>query len=132
MKRQRNKRGLVATLFLAGILGTSAYAFTASNTINDAGHAGDGNGPGSITGYDVTNVHYDSVGGTNIESVKFDIDPAVDPATGSVKAALNGAALSDCGDASAGAGTTYLCDVSAALPAVSILASDTLRVVAFG
>src|SRR4051794_22699284 len=111
MKQKRNKRGLVATLFLAGILGTSAYAFTASNTINDAGHAGDGNGPGSISGYDVTNVHYDSTGGTNIESVKFDIDPAVDPTVGKVKAAVNGAALSDCVDDSAGAGTTYECDL---------------------
>ena len=32
MKRQRNRRGLLVTLFLAAVLGTSAYAFTATNT----------------------------------------------------------------------------------------------------
>jgi hypothetical protein len=130
MKRQRNKGGLIATLLLAGVLGTSAYAFTASNTITNPGNAGDGTS-GSISGYDITNVHYGSTGGTNVESVTFDINPAVDPSTGSVKAALNGGALSSaCSDASAGAGTTYTCDVSG--NAISILASDTLRVVAFG
>src|SRR4051812_46647506 len=123
MKRQRNKRGLVATLFLAGILGTSAYAFTASNTFSGgAGAGGDGSsGVNSISGYDVTNVHYDSSNNTNITDVTFDISPAVDPSIGSVRAALNSSTLQDCVDASAGAGTTYTCDVSAEVPAVSIL-----------
>jgi hypothetical protein len=132
MKLQRNKRGLVATLALAAIMGTSAYAFTATNTFTGgAGAAGDGSsGPGSISGYDVTNIHYDSVGNTNITDVTFDISPAVP--TGTVRAGLNTSTLQSCTDTSAGAGTTFHCDVSAEVPAVSILASDSLRVVAFG
>jgi hypothetical protein len=130
MKRQRNKGGLIATLLLAGVLGTSAYAFTATNTITDPGAAGDGTS-GAISGYDITNTHYASSGGTNISSVTFDISPAVDPTVGVVKAALNGGTLSPaCSDASAGAGTTYTCNVSG--NAISILASASLRVVAFG
>ena len=128
MKRQRNKRGLVATLFLAGILGTSAYAFTASNTFSGGpGSAGDGSsGVHSITGYDVTNVHYDSTDDTNITSVAFDMLPA-NP-SGTTKASLNGGSLQSCvGNL---AGTHFTCDVTA--NAVTITASDELRVVSFG
>jgi hypothetical protein len=58
MKRQQKKRGLLVTLVLAVVLGTSSYAFTASNTIADAGNAGDGNGGTAIGGYTVTAVHH--------------------------------------------------------------------------
>jgi hypothetical protein len=131
MKRNRNKGGLIATLLLAGVLGTSAYAFTATNTITDPGHAGDGTS-GSISGYDITDVHYGSVGGTNVESVTFDIDPAV-ASPGTVKAAVSddttpGALSPACTDN--GGGTNFTCDVSG--DAVSIHDSDNLRVVAFG
>jgi hypothetical protein len=131
MKRQRNKGGLIATLLLAGVLGTSAYAFTASNTISNPGNAGDGTS-GSMSGYTISNVHYGSVGGTNVESVTFDISPAVS-ASGTVKAAVSdnstpGALSSACTDN--GGGTNFTCDVSG--NAVSIAASDNLRVVAFG
>ena len=125
MKRQ-NKKGLMVTLFMAAVLGTSAYAFTASNTVG-TGAAGDGtSGPGGISGYTVSNVHYDSSDDVNVTSVAFDILPA-NP-SGTVKAALNGGTLQSCvGNV---AGTTFTCDVSA--NAISILASDELRVVAFG
>jgi hypothetical protein len=127
MKRQRNRRGLLVTLFLAAVLGTSAYAFTATNTISDPGTAGDGVS-GSMVGYDVTagSVHYDSSDDTNITSVSFDLSPAN---TGTVKAALNGGALSPACSGSAG-GTHFVCDVSG--DGITITASDTLRVVAFG
>ena len=125
MKRQRNRRGLLVTLFLAAVLGTSAYAFTASNTIANPGSAGDGVSP-SMAGYTVTNVHYASSDDTNITSVSFDLNPAN---TGTVKAALNGGALSPACTGSAG-GTHFVCDVSG--DSVTITASDTLRVVAFG
>jgi hypothetical protein len=117
---------LIGTLFLAAILGTSAYAFTASNTVG-AGAAGDGDtGPGGISGYVISNVHYDSTDDTNITETSFDILPA-NP-TGTVKAAINGGSLQTCvGNL---AGTHFTCDVSA--NAISILASDSLRVVAFG
>src|SRR4051794_11430312 len=128
MKRQRNKRGLVATLFLAAILGTSAYAFTASNTFSaGAGTAGDGSsGPGSITGFDVTNIQYASSDDTDVTSVSFDLDSA---ANGSVKASLNNQALSPACTGSVG-NTHFVCDVSA--DGITITASDSLRVVAFG
>jgi hypothetical protein len=126
MKVQRNKRGLVATLFLAAIMGTSAYAFTASNTVA-GGAAGDGTtGPGGISGYAVTNVHYNSSDDTNITSVSFDMAPA-NP-SGTTKASLNGGSLQSCvGNL---AGTHFTCNVSA--NAVTITASDELRVVSFG
>jgi hypothetical protein len=126
MKVKRNKRGLVATLFLAAIMGTSAYAFTATNTVA-GGAAGDGTtGPGGISGYAVSNVHYDSSDDTNITEVQFDMLPA--NASGTTKATLNGGTLQSCSHNLAG--THFTCDVSA--NAVTIELSDNLRVVSFG
>jgi hypothetical protein len=127
MKRQRNRRGLLVTLFLAAVLGTSAYAFTATNTISDPGTAGDGVS-GAMSGYDVTagSVHYASTDDTNITDVSFDLSPAN---TGTVKAALNGGTLSPA-CTPIGGGTHFVCDVSG--DNVTITATSTLRDVAFG
>jgi hypothetical protein len=132
MKRQQKKRGLLVTLVLAVVLGTSSYAFTASNTIANAGNAGDGNGGTAIGGYTVTAVHYDSSDSSHITSVKFNISPSVDPVNGVVKASINGGALSSgCVDVSvANDGSKYNCDVSG--DNITIGAAAALRVVAFG
>jgi hypothetical protein len=75
MKRQRNKGGLIALLLLVGILGTSAYAFTASNTINTPGTAGDGTV--ALTGYTVDNVQFSIPStATGATTVTFDLSAA--------------------------------------------------------
>lgn len=64
------------------VLSTTAYAFAASNTV-PASNAGDG--ASTISGYTVTNVHYNLNGSNpaNIDTVTFTISPAL-PAGGVV------------------------------------------------
>jgi hypothetical protein len=62
------------------VIGAGVYAFTASNTV-PASTAGAGNGV--VSGYTVTNIHYnlDATTPTNIDSLTFTISPVV-PSTG--------------------------------------------------
>ena len=88
--------GVVAAL----AIGAGAYAFTASNTV-PATTAGAGSGV--VTGYTVTNLHYnlDAATPANIDSLTFTIAPAV-PSGGSGKVVIS-AALST------GGPTNYSC-----------------------
>jgi hypothetical protein len=74
---------VVRGLGIAGILltlGVGAYAFTATNTV-PASRAGDGTG--TVSGYSVSNIHYnlDVTTPTNIDAVTFTVDTA--PVAGS-------------------------------------------------
>jgi hypothetical protein len=66
-----NLRVLIALAIIA-ILATAAYGFAASNSV-PATTAGDG--AAGITGYNVTNVHYNlnAANPANIDSVSFDL-----------------------------------------------------------
>ena len=74
--RIRNKRrqSVLVALVVAGVLGSAAYAFTASNTV-PATTAGSGSG--AISGYTVSSVGYNlnATTPTNLDSVTFTIAP---------------------------------------------------------
>jgi hypothetical protein len=111
MKRNRNRGGLIATLLLAGILGTSAYAFTATNNI-DPQQAGDGTA--GVSGFDVSLVHFsipdDPAGGT---TVTFHINGTAS----SVKASGSddGKGLVDCTAVTTAAAGDWTCDLNETL-----------------
>ena len=66
----------VIILIVALVFASTAYAMAASNTLADAGKAGDGNN--TVSGYAVTGVTY-NLNATNpalIASVEFDLDAA--------------------------------------------------------
>ena len=79
------------SIMLAGVVAVAiaggAYAFTASNTV-PATTAGAGSG--AVSGYTVTNIHYNLNATTpaNIDSLTFTITPAV-PSTGTGKVIIS-------------------------------------------
>jgi len=77
--------GLVASLAIAG----GAYAFTASNTVPTSNA---GAGSGTVSGYTVTNLHYNLNASTptNVDSLTFTVSPAI-PNTGSGKVSISAA-----------------------------------------
>lgn len=100
--RKRKLAGLLVFV-LAGIIGVSAYAFTASNTV--ASHSA-GAGSAEVSGYTVsspTNYTF-SADGTTMNSVTFDLDKAASD----VKVALTAGApeTSDWTDCSASEGSS--------------------------
>ncbi len=104
---------------LAFVLATITFAYAAANTVPD-GKAGDG--AGTITGYDVTNVVYtqDTGDPVNITQVAFDLDDAA----GTVNVRLvTGGALQTCTNPS---GNHWTCAISG----VTVAAADTLEVIA--
>jgi hypothetical protein len=96
MVNRKRKRRIALVALLAFVLGTTAFAYAASVTFNggtDAGRAGAGTG--TISGYDVTNIHYtlDSNVPANITEVQFQLTPNT---AATAKANLNGAAWVPC------------------------------------
>jgi hypothetical protein len=93
MKRNRNRGGLIATLLLAGVLGTSAYAFTASNDLSSIGSAGDGQT--TVSGYTVTNISFSIPSTfTGLTTVTFNLDAAA--TTVKASGSTTGSGLVDC------------------------------------
>ena len=120
--RPRNIAVVVIVLFIAAI----TYAFAAANTVPESG-AGDGSG--TISGYTITNVTYDTMNGdtdpSTLDTVTFDIAPtggASAPTEVSVSVVSGGSWFS-CTNTS---GTTWSCTITG----VNTLAADELRVVA--
>ena len=79
MVHRKRRRRLALVALLAFVLGTTAFAYAASLTFNggtDAGRAG--TGAGTISGYDVTSIHYtlDTNDPANITGVEFALTPA--------------------------------------------------------
>jgi hypothetical protein len=105
------------------ILAAASYAFAAANVVPETG-AGDGSG--TISGYTVSNIHYNlnATNPANIDSVEFTLAPT--PGAGapaSVQVQLNGG------------GTWFSCSLAAGtwtcnLSGVTALNATNLRVVA--
>jgi len=87
---------VVAVMAIAG----GAYAFTASNTVPNTTV---GAGSGTVSGYTVTNIHYnlDATTPVNVDSLTFTVSPVI-PNTGTGKVTVQ-AALST------GGPNTYTC-----------------------
>jgi len=100
----RRKLAAAVGVIVALGIGAGAYAFTASNTVPSSTA---GAGAGAVTGYTVTNLHYnlDTAMPANIDSLTFTIAPAV-PNSGSGKVVIS-AALST------GGPTNYTCTTDA-------------------
>jgi hypothetical protein len=117
---KKSSRVLLVTLLLF-VLAGATYAFAATNTFPDeAGYAGDGSG--TISGYDVTNIHY-STSGDYITGVTFTLDAGASV----VQAGLNDSSLVACSAASV-PNTNWSCNLTATN--VTILNALSLRVVA--
>ena len=93
--RLRRLTGL-ATLAVAAVAGTSAYAFTASNTVPNH-YAGEG--VATVSGYTVTDYEYTfSPDGTKIESAVITLDAAANDVQAALTAAAPGQSdWVDCG-----------------------------------
>jgi hypothetical protein len=115
------RRLIVAGLF--GLLAVATYGFAASNNMSPS-NAGDGSA--GITGYTVSNVHYelDANNPSTVEEITFDLSPALLPG-GAARISLDGGSTwvpaGDCLGTS-----TITCDVSG----TSVLSLGNLRVVA--
>jgi hypothetical protein len=110
-------------LMLVLILAAAAFAFAAANVVPESG-AGDGSG--AISGYTVTNVHYNlnATTPTNIDSVQFTLAPTAGAGTpASVQVQLNGGGSWFSCSLAAG---TWTCNLSG----VTALSANNLRVVA--
>ena len=107
-----------AVLVLVLILAAAVYAFAAANTVSDS-YAGDG--LGTISGYNITGVHY-TLNGTNpanISTVAFTISPA--SATQIYVSFDNGTSWDSC--------TNTGGSVSCSLSGVTAAGATSLRVV---
>jgi hypothetical protein len=95
----------VAAALVAAVIGGGVYAFTASNTVPNT-TAGSGNG--TVSGYTVTNLHYNLNATTpaNIDSLTFTISPAV-PSTSTGKVVIQAALTT-------GGPTSYTCTTDTA------------------
>ena len=91
---------VVIAVAIAAILGTGAYAFTASNTVANSTA---GSGVGTVSGYTVSAIHYslNSTTPANIDSLTFTVAPVI-PSTGTGKVVVQAALTS-------GGPTSYNC-----------------------
>ncbi|MCO5201735.1 MAG: hypothetical protein M9925_08565 [Chloroflexi bacterium] len=109
----------LAVLAVFAIVAVSALGFAANNTV-PASKAGDG--VGAITGYTVSNIHYelDSSNPAEIDEVHFSLDAAAN----TVRVAVNGTNSSSCTN-------TIANDWECLMPSgVGVNAANELRVVA--
>jgi hypothetical protein len=119
--RNKRRRSVLAALVVASVIGTAAYAITATNTV-PASTAGAGSG--AISGYTVSAIVYtlNATTPTNLDAVAFTIAPT---AAGTVKIQL------------AAAGAWYTCaNVAGSVtcnttsPQATVAAATNLTVVA--
>jgi hypothetical protein len=115
---------ILAIVLVALILAVATYAFAAANTMPASTNAGDGEV--TISGYDVTNVHYVLNAG-NIDTVTFTIAPAI-PAGGTVSIQLTNVGTPPWYACTVTAGTSVSCDATTS--PISVLNAVNLRVVA--
>lgn len=128
-----HKRNLaaLAAIGAAFVAGTSAYSFTASNTMPSAAAAEAGGGSVAVSGYTISNITYTfSADGTTVTAVGFDLDSAAND----VKVALtSGTPVQsdwvDCG--ASGASSPWAVSCTFGTP-VANGSADTLSVVAVG
>jgi hypothetical protein len=125
---KKRKLVIFVALLAAVIIGGGVYAFTASNTVPATTV---GTGSGAVSGYTVSNLHYNLNATTpaNIDSLTFTITPAV-PSTGSGKVVIS-AALSSGGPNTYNcttdtAGTTVTCATTSPQLTAATLTSVTV------
>lgn len=122
LRARSSKVRLSIVMVLVLLLSVVAYGFAASNTV-PATNAGDGDN--TISGYTITNVHYElGTDPTFIDSVEFTIAPGVPSATGTVQVRL--VAGGDWYTCTASSDTAWACTIGN----VTVLAADRLQVVA--
>ncbi len=99
-KSSRTPLRLVVAIGIAAILGTGAYAFTASNTVPNTTA---GSGVGTVSGYTVSAIHYtlNSTTPANIDSLTFTVSPVI-PSTSNGKVVVQAALTT-------GGPTNYAC-----------------------
>ena len=91
---------ILIAIGIAAIIGTGAYAFTASNTVANSTA---GSGVGTVSGYTVSGIHYTLNSSTpgNIDSLTFTVAPVI-PSSGTGKVVVQAALTS-------GGPTSYTC-----------------------
>lgn len=116
-------RQLIVPLLAAVVLSLATYALTASNTVPVTKA---GAGAQAVSGYTVTNVHYNlnASDPRNIDSVTFDVD-AGPPAGATMKAKLEAAGTT--WYACTASGVTLTCTTTS--PQATAAAADELSVV---
>ena len=122
MFHSRTFRSIVI-LLVALVFASTAYAMAASNTMLDAGKAGDGSN--NVSGYTVTGVTYnlDTTNPSLIASVEFDLDAAASSVAASLTdASSNETFASACTEAPANHWTCTFGTFSA-------LSADSFRVI---
>lgn len=119
MKKSRS-RAILGGVVVAGVVGVSGFAFTASNTVPDS-KAGDGTG--AITGYAVSAIHYglNATDPTKADSVTFNLDST--PVAGSTIKTKVGGSWYSCTNVAA----AVTCATTA--PQATVEPSTTLQVV---
>jgi hypothetical protein len=119
---------VVTAVVIAAAIGVGAYAFTASNTV-PATTAGAGSG--AVSGFTITNLHYnlDATTPANIDSLTFTIAPAV-PSTGTgvvtIAAALSSGGPTNYACTANTAGTTVTCATTTPQLSASLLTGVTV------
>ena len=111
----------LAALAIFSVIAVSAFGFAEANTFNggtDAGRAGDGSG--TISGYNVTNIRYNlnEANPSNLDSVTFDLDASAT----NVKARVNAGTWATC---TGGPTTDWTCNVGG-----TVASATSLQVVA--
>jgi hypothetical protein len=117
------KRRLLFLILAIGIfaIATAVYSFAASNTVPNTYL---GEGTGTISGYEVSNITYvlNSSNPSNLDEVRFTLDHAA--STVKIKLIAAGSYFYDC---SLAAGT-WECPTTS--PQVTVVSADELRVIA--
>ena len=117
----RSSKMFVVVLMVM-VFATAAFAFAATNTVPGS-HAGEG--AGTVSGYNVTNVVYNlnATNASNIDSVTFTLDAAA--TTVSVRLVTTGSYYA-CASTNAPTNTNWSCTTTGA----TVAAADELRVIA--
>jgi hypothetical protein len=104
----RHIAGVLGTASVLALLASGSYAFTSANTFAGATPRS-GSGTGAISGFAISNVHYelDATDNTRFSAVTFDLDGIA----GDVRAKVLGAAttFSTC---SVTTGTSWTCPIT--------------------
>jgi hypothetical protein len=122
----RNRFRILIIVILVLILSTAAYGFAASNTITDAGKAGEGSN--TVSGYDVTNVSYtlDATDPNALDSVDFTLDASATSVYAGID--TNPSTTIQWRSCSNTAGNDFTCDLSTVT--ISVTNAATLHVAA--
>ncbi len=121
MFRTRMFRSVII-MIVALVFASTAYALAASNTLADAGKAGDGSN--TVSGYTVSGVTY-NLNATNpslVASVEFDLDAAASE----VEASISDGTVETFADNCSNAGNHWTCTFTG----VTALEAADLRVIA--